>query len=1288
MTALSSTGRPPVRGVSLHIIRTTWMVCALLVLILFVISLPSRLPALVQLPQEERQIIVYQLGLPVEAFALYLLAMDVVTLLIFILTAAVLYWQKSDDWVVFAVSLALLTFVAAINPSLDVLSRREDFWRWIFTLVRVTGAGSALLVLYIFPNGKFVPRWSRGMFYVWAGWLALWLVFASQSSTSQPSDIVQGIARMLSLHSGELARLLDSARLYTLLVVLLVWFGTGIAAQIHRYRCESGEAERQQTRWILFSLVFAFVGYFAYNLPQRIIPEVMRPGYLHLLYIIVGEPIYLITLLLVPLFLTISIMRHRLWDIDFLINRTIVYGVLTSVLGFLFFGSILVIQRASLAITGGENSPVLIAASTLVIAALFLPLKGRLQNAVDRLFYREKIDFRQAFTSFSSQVRTIIEMPELLHVLVQRTTHLYHASYGAVYLCQADRLLELADAYALPANVTSHLRLEPAHLLQLQAGNPVARASNTVFPILVPLMAPHRRGSAETGTAGGAERLQGVLALGPRLSGLGYFREDTALLMGLADQAGTAIYVARLIQDREAESHRREDAERQLAEYHASPAGQAEILAQHLIAQPETVLPELYQLTQKAGQDPETASLLANLSNALGKLNAGPLTGLAEGFYYLHSSQFAPELTQVGLRTLITQLVQPESSRWQAAGEALELYRLCQSAIDANSIAQITGEKGLPSEPLPATPAFLHDLDQMLRELQIVVNILRAYERVDTSQDKLAYLASAVDRLRHVDRFARADLGSADRALVQRIASDWLAIVTGAISDLQARAHLVCQLVTRHTWQDDVISLVLGLHNEGRGSAMKLRISLAPDANYTLIDEGASLDRLPPGGEAQVQLRVRPHLGQHIDQFRARFVILYTDPRGSDQVENFADVVHLMSATTDYQFIPNPYVVGTPLQAGSPLFFGRSDVVAFIQENLAAAHRNNLVLIGQRRTGKTSLLKQLPVRLGDEYLPVYLDGQALGLDPGLPNFFLTLATEIAFAMEDRGFAIRPPEMSDFAEGPAAAFERGFLVQVRHTIGTRHLLLMLDEFEELESAVRRGDLESSIFGFLRHLIQHSENLSVIFCGTHRLEELAADYWNVLFNISLYRHIALLSKEDAFHLVQEPVASYGMHYDDLALDKMWRVTAGHPYFLQLLCHSLVNRHNRTQRTYVTVGDVNAALDEILASGEAHFVYLWTESTPSEKLALTALSRLIPLTGHTSAIQVVDYLEERGITIDRQAISEALHHLALRDVLTTSQGDECCNDEEYHWELGLLGLWVEKYKSLNRVVDEIGT
>jgi HAMP domain-containing protein len=777
--------------------------------------------------------------------------------------------------------------------------------------------------------------------------------------------------------------------------------------------------------------------------------------------------------------------------------------------------------------------------------------------------------------------------------------------------------------------------------------------------------------------------------------GLGYEevvsvnREQVAILQQFALLASLALKGAQLYtatRDELTEAERALVAEEERRRVHlASPAGRAETVAESILKDPSGGLIVLHELAQNAEQD-GNAAILPELAGALEQTGQKLLADLAEGYHWIFQSPSDRELLLAGLRRLRSRLNLPEARTLQEADRAAVVFGLCREAIEAESIHAATqlipSLRALSSEI--EAQGMLAELAGSLEAVLSAAELLHSVERVDTTEDKRAYLTAALERLSHADRVAHT-LHGAERPIAQRIVQDWMTIVTGSLSDLQTRAQISCKLVAPNIWESETITVALGLRNEGHGMALNLRVRLIESPEYEIVSDPAVVERLPKDEEAHVELEVRPQVST-ASQFRAQFAIAYDDPRGLNQVQHFADLVQLLAPTAAFQLIPNPYLAGRPLKAGSPLFFGREDLFAFIGENLAAAHPNNLVLIGQRRTGKSSLLNQLPLRLGERFVPVNLDGQAIAADPGLPSFFLNVATRIGFELEERGFKVSIPRLIDFTDHPAQTFEHDFLRRVRQVIGERHLVLMLDEFEELEAAARRGTLDASVFGVIRHLVQHEPALSLILCGTHRIEELASDYWNVLFNISLYKHVGSLDYGEAMRLIQEPVAGFGMRYDDLALDRMWRVTAGHPYFLQLLCHSMVNGHNRSGRSYVNISDVNSALDEILSYGEAHFVYLWNESSQSERKVLTALSRMIPLAGRVTPVQVEDYLVERGFPLDRHDIGETLHHLALRDILVMqAEGGLAGVAVIYAWRLGLLALWIGKYKSLSMIREE---
>jgi hypothetical protein len=195
----------------------------------------------------------------------------------------------------------------------------------------------------------------------------------------------------------------------------------------------AGSLERQQIKWLAYggAVVVGTIGV---------------GGLITLWSVPVSIVIMSLALLGLPIFTGIAIVRHRLYDIDLLINRTLVYGVLTTTLVALYLGVVVVLQRIFVALTG-EQSTLAVVASTLVIAALFNPLRTRIQSFIDRRFYRRKYDAKKTLEAFSSKLRDETDLEALNDDLVGVVAETLQPAYASVWLRPAsDRSAErLAD---------------------------------------------------------------------------------------------------------------------------------------------------------------------------------------------------------------------------------------------------------------------------------------------------------------------------------------------------------------------------------------------------------------------------------------------------------------------------------------------------------------------------------------------------------------------------------------------------------------------------------------------------------------------------------------------------------------------------------------------------------------------------------------------------------------------------------------------------------------------------
>ena len=182
----------------------------------------------------------------------------------------------------------------------------------------------------------------------------------------------------------------------------LVW------SQIYRYRRHSSEAQRRQTNWVVFGTTLAVAGTFPFRVPLDY-SQVDGDTPFVLLLLKVG---FASSFLLFPLSMSVAVLRSHLFDIDIIINRTLVYGPLSVALVSLYFGGIVVLQRVFVLLTN-QQSILAVVASTLLIAALFTPLRRRIQSFIDRRFYRNKYDARKTLEAFSANLRNETDLDAL-----------------------------------------------------------------------------------------------------------------------------------------------------------------------------------------------------------------------------------------------------------------------------------------------------------------------------------------------------------------------------------------------------------------------------------------------------------------------------------------------------------------------------------------------------------------------------------------------------------------------------------------------------------------------------------------------------------------------------------------------------------------------------------------------------------------------------------------------------------------------------------------------------------
>jgi hypothetical protein len=700
------------------------------------------------------------------------------------------------------------------------------------------------------------------------------------------------------------------------------------------------------------------------------------------------------------------------------------------------------------------------------------------------------------------------------------------------------------------------------------------------------------------------------------------------------------------------------------------PVDRAARLARSIHSQPSSLLPRIYGLYTN---DDKATQVLPHLAFLL-KDQAS-----ARAVSAYHTLSTTSEDREQAMAIFRQTVAHHEDWRWRA--EVGELYRILEEGQTARTLAQVTAIQAPPREVTSSLPVLLargcNGIGQVLEEL-------KKAERVDDLSTKLIFFNSAqaalLDLHRHIEQESpecqACETLFPEIAILHTLLDLWQGFILTATKNLQGRADLQATLLAQRPGFASRVRQCIVVTNQGLNVAQNVRLRVADGEGYRVL-EGAEqqVEILGPQESRELEFWLVPDGPQRV---RISWQLTFDDTVDTGRRIEFADAMELVQeeescggfASRPFRRIfPVPYVTGTPLRSGE-MFVGRQDVFEFVQEHLLGAYQNNVIVLhGQRRTGKTSILYRLRDMLADTHLAVLIDMQGKAAR-GTADLLYAISDDIAYALENHSIFVDLPERTEYEAAPEFTFRSRFLRSVVGELDSRNLLLMFDEFEELQKRVADGRLEPEIFPFLRNLMQHEPRLDFVFSGTHKLEQLGAEYWSILFNIASYKRITFLDADEVHRLVTEPVAPYGMEYDPLAIERIRQVTAGHPYFTQVVCHEMVAYHNEVERNYMTVTCVDHVLERIIERGEAHFKYIWAGATPDEQRVMLALADFLPGAEATATpAQLMEELTCKGFELSEDALTRALALLQAKDILARSGPQSSL----YRFKIDLIRRWI---------------
>jgi len=345
------------------------------------------------------------------------------------------------------------------------------------------------------------------------------------------------------------------------------------------------------------------------------------------------------------------------------------------------------------------------------------------------------------------------------------------------------------------------------------------------------------------------------------------------------------------------------------------------------------------------------------------------------------------------------------------------------------------------------------------------------------------------------------------------------------------------------------------------------------------------------------------------------------------------------------QEIDNPYVVGVPLTAKQEIFVGRQKISIHLERLFLSPQCPPVLLYGQRRIGKTSLLHNLNRLISSRMIFVYIDFQSPRMLTGkITSILFGVSLAIARAVgEVLPAGCNPPVRQKLEENLLSEFAE-WLQGLEEQLHDQTILLALDEFAVLEDMRQQGTISEmdiyTLLSLFRHLMQNRPHFRLLLVGSHTIPELGQ--WAGHLNNVQVVHLGCLSREETRQLVEVPVPGFDLFYTPKASERVWELTSGHAALTQLLCSEIVTLKNAQtvlRRSLVEYQDVEVALSNALTAGSFFF-----QDILKNQVSTTHLVVLLAIAEQGPTAVTEEYLQERFGT----SLRPAIRALELRELI----------------------------------------